>query len=262
MLIDTHCHLDFPEFRRDRDKLIQQAKEEGIDYIINIGSSLKGSEQSVELAHKYENIYASVGIHPHQADRFNKKEETAIRALAKEKKVVAIGESGLDYYRNYSKAENQRFLFESLLAMAKDYNLPLVIHTRQAQADTLEILKQALPLEAVVHCFCGDEDFLRQCLGLGFYISFTCNITYKKAGNLRRLVELAPLDKILLETDAPFLPPEGLRGRRNEPAYLKYLAKEIAEIKQADLATIAEVTTNNAKKFFKIDPPSCTKPRG
>lgn len=250
--IDTHCHLDFPEFQLDRNEVIQRAKAEGIDYIINIGSSLEGSRSSLELSSKYDYIYTTVGIHPHEADGYNKNEEIAIRELAAKEKVVAIGETGLDYYKNYSKAENQRLLFVSLLKLAKDFGLPLVIHTRKAENDTLKILKEAMPLRGVVHCFSGEENFLQECLCLGFFISFTCNITYKKAGNLRNLVKIVPLDRLLLETDAPYLPPEGLRGRRNEPAYVKYLAQEVAGIKELSLDEVAAVTTDNAKQFFNI----------
>jgi len=252
MLLDTHCHLDFPEFDRDRDEVIQRAKNGGIDYIINIGSSLQSSIRSLELSQKYDFIYASVGIHPHDADAYDKKTEIALKGLARKEKVVAIGEIGLDYYKNYSQAENQRLLFSSLVKLAKDFTLPLVIHTRKAQHDTLEVLKGALPVKAVVHCFSGGEDFLKECLDLGFLVSFTCNITYKKADALRNLVKITPLERLLLETDAPFLPPEGFRGRRNEPAYVKYLAHEIARIKEIDIEKVAKVTTDNAKQFFSI----------
>jgi len=252
MLIDTHCHLDFPEFEQDRDEVIRRAKNQGIDYIINIGSSLEGSRKSLELARRYDYIYATAGIHPHEADRFDKKQEVAIRELAKEKKVVAIGETGLDYYKNYSRADNQKPLFVSLVRLAKDLNLPLVIHTRKAQGDTLGILKEAMPLKAVVHCFSGDEDSLKECLDLGFFISFTCNITYKKAEDLRSLVKVVPLERLMLETDAPFLSPEGFRGKRNEPSGVRLLAEEIARIKEISVDEIAGVTTANAKEFFKL----------
>jgi TatD DNase family protein len=252
MFIDTHCHLDFPEFDQDRDEVIKRAKSQGIEYIINIGSSIEGSKKSLELAKKYDCIYATVGIHPHAADKFDKKEEAALKELAKKDKVVAIGEIGLDYYKNYSKAENQRLMFISLLQLAKDLDLSLVIHSRGAADDTLRALKEAMPIKAVVHCFSGDEIFLKDCLALSFFISFTCNITYRKADNLRNLVKITPLERILLETDAPFLPPEGLRGRRNEPLYVKNLASEIARIKEINLNEVAQVTTANAKNFFKI----------
>jgi TatD DNase family protein len=252
MLIDTHCHLDFPEFDIDRNEAIQRAHNNGIHYIINIGSSLEGSRRSLELSAKHGFIYATCGMHPHEADRFNSKIQAELTKLAGENKVVAIGETGLDYYKNYSKVENQKRLFISLIKLAKTLALPLVIHNRKAHPDTLRILKKAKPLRAVVHCFCGDEQFLKECLELGFFISYTCNITYKKAQGLRDLVKITPLDRLLLETDAPFLPPEEFRGKRNEPLYVKYLAQEIARIKEISIDEVAKITTENAKGFFNL----------
>ncbi len=289
MLIDTHCHLDFPEFDQDRDEVIKRAKSEGIGYIINIGSSLSGSKKALELSRQNDFIYAAVGLHPHEADKFDDEARAGIEKLVRENKVVAIGETGLDYYKNYSKpdgstaltispewnrrAENQKILFKYLVKLAKGLGLPLVIHSRQAQEDTLNILNSALPVKCVVHCFSGDDNFLKECLDLGFFISFTCNITYpakssnsgrdpagvnnmiqrdKKVQNLRTLVKLTPLDRLMLETDAPFLPPEGFRGKRNEPAYIKLLAEEIARIKEVSLEEVSRITTDNAMRFFRL----------
>ncbi len=259
MLADTHCHLDFPEFDQDREAVIQRAEDAGVAYMVNIGSSLKGSRDAVALAKRYDSVYASVGIHPHEADRVDKNIDITLRDLAKNNKVVAIGEIGLDYFlpagrqgKNYSQPQNQRPLFESLVRTAKDLNLPLVIHNRQAEADTLKILKESMPLRAVVHCFSGDEKFLKECLDLGFLISFTCNITYRKAEKLRELVRLVPVGSLMLETDAPFLSPEGFRGRRNEPMQVKLLAEEVARIKAMSIEEVAGVTTDNAKKFFNL----------
>lgn len=252
MFIDTHCHLDFPEFDNDRDEVIKRSREDGIGFIINIGSSLKGSQASLELARHYEFIYAAIGVHPHDADSFSEKTYSAIKELAGKEKVVAIGETGLDYYRNLSSPQNQKALFISLINLSKELNLPLVIHTRLAEADTLKILKSAMPVRGVVHCFSGDDNFLKECLDLGFLLSFTCNITYKKADNLRNIVKNAPLERILLETDAPYLAPEGLRGRRNEPINVKALAEMIAQIKQIGVEQVAAVTTDNAKKLFNL----------
>lgn len=252
MLIDTHCHLDFPEFDGDRDEVISRARNEGISYIVNIGSSLQGSRKALALSQQHNFIYATVGLHPHEADKFSDEVKAGIEELAREDRVVAIGETGLDYYKNYSRSENQKALFRYLIKLAKDLGLPLVIHNRQAQDDTLKILDEVMPVRAVVHCFSGDEDFLKECLHLGFFISFTCNITYKKAKDLRTLVKLTPLDSLMLETDAPFLPPEGLRGKRNEPAYIRLLVEEIARIKEIALEEVARVTTANAKEFFRL----------
>ena len=252
LLIDTHCHLDFPEFDQDRDEVIQRAKDQGVGYIINIGASLEGSRKSVELAQKYASIYATVGIHPHEADGFNKQAEAEIRALAKRDKVVAIGEIGLDYFKQFSKKENQLPLFLNLVKLAKELDLPLVIHTREAQGDTLRILKEALPVKAVVHCFSGDKEFLKECLGLGFLVSFTCNVTYKKADSLREVIKFTPLESLLLETDAPYLSPEGFRGKRNEPAQVRLLAELVAGLKGLKLEELAKATTENARRFFNF----------
>jgi len=252
MLVDTHCHLDFPEYDQDRDQVISRAKEQGIEYIIDIGSSLQGSRRALELAQKYESIYATVGIHPHEADTFTPETEKEIRSLAKNEKVVAIGEIGLDYFKNFSKPQNQLPLFAQMLKIAKDSNLPIVIHTREAQSDTLKILKEVMPIRAVVHCFSGDSNFLKECLNLGFLISFTCNVTYKKAQNLREIIKITPLDKLLLETDAPYLSPEGFRGKRNEPVQVRLLAEFVADIKGIKLEEVAKVTTENARSLFNF----------
>ncbi|MFA5155816.1 MAG: TatD family hydrolase [Candidatus Omnitrophota bacterium] len=254
MLIDTHCHLDFPEFDSDRDEVLKRANLSGIGYVINVGSSIEGSRKSLELANKYGCVYAVAGIHPHEADNPGKEAIAEIRKIAlSSNKVVAIGEIGLDYYRNFSKAENQQPLFVSLIELAKELNLPLVLHSRQAEADTLSILKKYLPLKAVVHCFSGGEEFLKDCLGLGFFVSFTCNITYKKAENLRAVAKLAALERIMLETDCPYLSPEGMRGKRNEPSSVKLLAEEMARIKGISPEQVAEATTANAVHFFKLE---------
>lgn len=252
MLVDTHCHLDFPEFDNDRREVVRRALDAGIGYIVNIGSSLQGSRRAVELAGEFDCIYAAVGIHPHEADKINQQALDEIKELARKDKVVAIGEIGLDYYKGYSKAENQKPLFLSLLRLAKGLGLPLVIHTRSAQEDTLAMVREFLPLKGVVHCFSGDSAFLKECLDAGLLVSFTCNITYKKAENLRSLVKEVPLERLMLETDAPFLAPEGMRGRRNEPVFIKDLAEEVARLRREDKEEIARVTTENAKRFFNL----------
>ena len=251
-LIDTHCHLDFPEFDTDREEVILRANRQGVNYIINVGSSLSGSETGLRLSSKFDCIFPSIGIHPHEADSFNSRTLTSIKSLAKQGKVVAIGEIGLDYFKNYSKPQNQREMFSALLSLAKELSLPVIIHSRNAEADILEILNEYLPLKAVVHCFSGSADFLKRCFDLGLFVSFTCNITYKKSEDVRSLVSMAPLDKIFLETDAPFLSPEGLRGRRNEPMNVTYLADEIARIKGITPQEVAVTTSAGAKVFFNL----------
>lgn len=251
-LIDTHCHLDFPEFDKNRVDVIERARGKGVYCAINIGSSVEGSRKSVELSRKSDYFYSTVGIHPHEADAIGDDAVGIIRNLAKEERVVAIGEIGLDYFKHFSKPENQLPLFISQLRLAKELNLPLVLHTREAKVDTLRILKEAMPLKAVVHCFSGDKDFLNECLDLGLFISFTCNITYKKAAGLRDMVKLTPIDRLMLETDAPYLSPEGFRGIVNEPMQIRLLAEFISNLRGEGLEEIASKTTENAVRFFNL----------
>lgn len=251
-LIDTHAHIDYPDFEQDRDAMISRAFDAGIKYIINVGPTIEGSVNSVALAAKYPGVFAAVGIHPHDADTTPVGYADVITGLCSQKKVVALGEIGLDYCKNYSKPENQRELFKTLLTVAKKVNLPVVLHSRQADHDTLSIVKDCMPLKAVVHCFSGDERFLQDCLSLGFMISFTCNITYKKAESLRQVVRNVPLERMMLETDAPYLSPEGYRGKRNEPLFVRHLAEQIALLRGISLEEICRVTTANAKIFFNL----------
>ena len=252
MLVDTHCHLDFPQFEPDRDAVIQRARDAGISYFVNIGSTLDSSNAACALAAKHNEVYAGVGVHPHDADSFNHETEEKLKDLALSKKVVAIGETGLDYYRNLSSEEHQLHAFSRQIQLAKDLNLPLVVHSRQAEVQVMQVLKTAMPIRAVIHCFSGDKNFMDECLSLGFYISFTCNITYKKAQNLRDLIKLIPLDRLLLETDAPYLSPEGARGRRNAPVNVKIVAEEVSRIREISPDEIGRITSENAIKFFNI----------
>lgn len=254
MLIDTHCHLDFKDFDHDRDRVILEARSHDVASIINVGSSIDGTKKSIELARMYEFIHAAAGIHPHEADNVKDSDIALFRTFLDESKVKAIGEIGLDYYKHISSTDNQRRLFERLLDEAKKRRLPLIIHNRDAGEDTLLILKNIMgsSIRGVMHCFSGDEVFLKKCLSMGLFISFTCNLTFKNAHRLRSIAKLVPMDRLLLETDAPFLAPQIFRGKRNEPMYVKYLAEELANIKGMNFEEIAAVTTQNAKALFDI----------
>lgn len=254
MFIDAHAHLDFPDFDNDRDQVIRRAQEDGIETIINVSSSLKGCRAALDLAKRYDIVYASVGIHPHDAKEINQDTFNKIEGLVASQKVVAIGEVGLDLYRNLSPADIQKEVFLRFMKLSLSSCLPLIIHSRQAESDTLEILKKNTKgnLKGVVHCFSGSLDFLKDCLALGLYISFTCNITYKKSDNLRELVKSVPVDRLLLETDCPYLAPEGMRGERNEPVNVKVLARKIAELRNCSIEEIAAKTTENAKRLFGL----------
>lgn len=254
-LVDTHCHLDFPEFDSDREEVIKRARDAGIVAIINVASTLEGSKRSVTLSEKYDCVYASVGIHPHDAKEANDFAFSELKDLAKKKKVVAIGEIGLDYYRNLSPAGLQQAAFKKFLRLAKETGLPLIIHCRDAREDLLKILKKEMtaPIKGVVHCFPADEELLNNVLDLGMYVSFTCNLTFRNADNLREMVKsLVPMDRILAETDAPYLAPEGKRGKRNEPAYMIKVVGEIAELKGLTPEDVARVTTLNCVRLFGI----------
>jgi len=252
MFADTHCHLDFEQFDADRALVLERSRQQGIEYIINVGSSLDASVRSVALAQEYASVYACVGIHPHEADSVDEQQVEEIRGLLTSEKVVAVGEIGLDYFKNFSRQDNQRTLFVQLLQVAKAARLPLVLHSREAGDDTLRILKDFMPISAVLHCFSGDKKFLQECLDCGFFVSFTANITYKNAAALRELIPYVPLDRMFLETDAPYLAPEGMRGKRNEPMQVRAVAEQIALVLGRDVQDIGQITTQNAKRFFKI----------
>ncbi len=252
MLIDTHCHLDFPEFDADRGEVLKRAADAGVKYVINIGSSLQGSINSVKLAKDYPNVFAVVGCHPHDSRDFSEQDLETVRSLASFEKVVAIGEIGLDYYRNLSPQEDQKKIFVSFLHLAEELNLPVVIHSREAREDTLRIMHEENVKKAIIHCFGGDEIFLKECIDREYLISFTCNVSYKKAQNVRDAVKAAPLKMICLETDAPYLSFEGYRGKRNEPSFVNMLAQEISRIKALSVEEVARVTTLNAQNFFGL----------
>jgi len=254
MLIDTHCHLDFKDFNDDRSDVLKRARDSGVMSIINVGSSMEGTARSIQIARDNGFIYAAIGIHPHEADSVSENDIRLFAGFLDKPKVVAIGEIGLDYYKDISSRENQKKLFISLLKTAKEAGLPLIIHNREAHADMIDILKNIAgdSVKGVMHCFSGDRAFLKTCLDMGFFISFACNITYKNAGRLREIVKLAPMDRLLLETDAPFLAPQDFRGKRNEPMHVRYVAEEISKIKDLSFEEVAKITTENAQKLFRI----------
>lgn len=257
MLIDTHCHLDFKDFDPDRDEIIARAVKAGVGRIINVGSSLEGSRRAVALANKYDMVYATVGVHPHEAKSVTDQVIADLRALAQDRKVIAVGEVGLDYYRNLSPKEEQIAAFRKFLRLALDEDLPIIFHTREADEDLLAIIREEAgdKVRGVVHCFSGDEAFLRRCLDLGLYISFTCKLTLKNADGLRKVAALVPVEKLLLETDAPFLLPAALKNKKipNEPANLVYLVEEWSKLLALSRADIGRITTHNAGKLFGLD---------
>ncbi|MBU0895298.1 MAG: YchF/TatD family DNA exonuclease [Candidatus Omnitrophica bacterium] len=254
MLIDTHCHLDFKDFDADRDEVVDRALKSGVSRIVNVASSIEGSRRSVDLADKYDMVYATVGVHPHEAGSVTDSVIADIKLLAKSAKVVAVGEVGLDYYRCLTSKEVQTAAFKRFIHLARDLDLPLIIHAREADRDTLDIIKRESPrgLRGVMHCFSGSSDFMKECLDLGLFISFTANITFKKADSLRMVARDIPTERLLLETDAPFLAPQAMRGSRNEPAYITHLAGEWSRLLDLSKEDVARITSHNANSLFKL----------
>ncbi len=250
MLIDTHVHLDDPCYDKDRDAVIVRAKEEGVNYILVVASDLKSSKRCAELAAEFDSLYATVGIHPHEAKTVDKNTYPELKELTKSKRVVAIGEIGLDYHYNHSPKEVQREVFRDQIRLAKELKLPIIIHHREALPDTIEIVREEGIREGVFHCFSGSLEKAEEIISLGFYISVAGPVTFKNAKRLQGLVKELPLDRLLIETDGPYLSPHPFRGKRNEPAYLKYIAEKIAELKGLSLDEIARTTTENAKNFL------------
>ncbi len=245
-IFETHCHLDLKDYNNDRDKLIQNAFNKGVTKIINVGFNAETSNSSIQLAKKYTHIYASVGYHPHDAKSFD---ETILRDLITKPKVIALGEIGLDYYRDLSPRDIQRQVFAKQLQIAKENNLPVIIHDRDAHEECYQIIKNSGLKNVVFHCFSGDELFAEKVLAEGWHISFTGTVTYKNNA-LENVVRMVPSDKFFIETDAPYLTPVPHRGQRNNPEYLIYVIQKIADILRKPPKIIAETAYKNAENFF------------
>ena len=255
MLIDTHTHLDDARYESDREAVIARARETGIDSMITIGCDLSTSQAAVALADRYPFVYATVGVHPHEVKHIEDGWYNEFRRLAENKKVVAFGEVGLDYHYNYSSPKEQRDRFREQIQLARELGLPLVIHTREAQEDTIQILKDERSAEigGVFHCFSGDAWLAKDALDLGFYLSFSGILTFQNAGRLRDIAKTVPLDRILIETDCPYLTPVPHRGKRNEPAFVRHVAQILAAVASvSDLDEIYRLTTENARRLFRI----------
>lgn len=253
MFIDTHTHLFYPNFNGEVDAVIQRAREAGVDYMIVPGTDLASSAQAVELAHKYDFIYAAVGVHPHDSKDWDESILKNIEELASDKKVVAIGETGLDYFYDFSPKEMQIKAFEDQINLAVKLNLPLIIHNREADTDIMAIMRKYKgKIKAQFHCFAGSIEDARELIEMHHYISFTGNITFAKADNLRKIVSRVDSENLLLETDSPFMTPVPHRGKRNEPAYIKLVAEKIAELHHLSTEDIARTTSYNAHKLFGI----------
>lgn len=249
-IVDTHCHLDNERFSEDLVEILQII-EEKLEFCVNIGCDLKTSLKSIELAEKNKNVYATVGVHPIDIEKFNEEIEREFEKLASNKKVVAIGEIGLDYYHMSAPKEIQILGFEKQLQLAEKIGKPVVIHSRDAISDTVEILNRYKNITGVIHCYSGSVEVAKSMIDR-FYIGISGTITFKNAKKLVEVVKEIPLERLVIETDSPYLTPEPFRGKRNQPTYVEYVAQKIAEIKGIDVEKVIEVTTKNAKMLYRI----------
>lgn len=257
-LTDTHCHLNLDAFANDLPQILEEAHAEGVQRILVPGVDLESSRRAVELAERFPGLEAAIGVHPHSAANWSEAVEEELRNLAVHPAVVAIGEIGLDYYRLRCPAEAQRHTFQAQLALAAELGLPVIIHNRDASTDLLAILDawhKTLPDEligraGVLHAFSGDSPYASSALAMGFYLGIGGPITFPKAEKLREVVAGLPSDRLLTETDAPFLAPQPRRGRRNHPAYIKWVAEEIARLRNEELSDFAQQTYSNASRLF------------
>lgn len=255
-LIDSHAHIQATEFATDVAQVIQKAQEAGVEKIIVVGGAgdLSSNDAALELAQSFPGLFATVGMHPHDAKEVSEKELKRLMELIRSPKVVAAGETGLDFYYDHSPRQVQIDLFSRFIEMARETGLPLVVHNREAEREVAELLRREGKgdLRGVIHCFTGDYDSAKGFLDLGFYLSFTGIITFKNADSLRDVVRRLPLDRILVETDSPYLAPVPHRGKRNEPAFVRLVAEAVAKVKGISLDQVAQATRHNTCRLFSL----------
>ncbi len=254
-MIDSHCHLDYPPLYENLDKVIDRAKNEGIKYLLTISTTLNSFEKIKTIVSKYSNIYGTLGIHPHETKDFsNLKKDELIKIKDNNKKIIAIGETGLDYYYKNTNPSLQKKLFVEHIKSAIDLNIPVIVHSRSAEKDTFDILNQYSKegLKILMHCFTGSQDFSKKLINIGAYISLSGIITFKNSIELQKTVSALPINRILIETDSPFLAPTPNRGKSNEPSFMKYTAEKLAEIKKISFEDIKKNTTENFNRLFSL----------
>lgn len=259
-MIDTHCHINFESYDEDRQAVIERAADAGVKRIIIPAVDLETSQQGIDLTQQYAGIYCAVGVHPNSTSTFAESDIAQLRELAQAEKVVAIGEIGLDYYWDKSPKDMQKQAFEAQLELAAALNLPVIIHNREASEDVMDILEHWVnnlqgPLKerpGVLHSFSAPESIAERALASNFYLGFTGPITFKKADDLRSIAAKVPLDKLLVETDGPFLTPHPYRGKRNEPAYIPYMVDRLAGLHRLTVEEMAQATTENAERLFAL----------
>jgi len=252
--IDSHAHLDDERFDADREELINSLYENRVETVLNPGADLNTSKSAVALADKYPFIYAAVGCHPHDSKYMNDDTMNIFRELAKDKKVIGIGEIGLDYYYDNSDRETQKKWFREQIRLAKELDLPYIVHDRDDHEDVFRIMKEEhySGTRGILHCYSSSVEMAKEFVRLGFYISLGGPVTFKKARTPKLVAKEVPIDRLLIETDCPYLTPEPFRGKRNEPKYVRYVAEEIARIREVDVNEIAEVTKLNFKRLFNL----------
>ncbi len=253
-MLDTHCHLNDHQFNGEVDQIVSNFLSAGVEKAICVGCDSISNKKAHEIAQKFDRVYYTVGFHPDDCDKYNE-QELFDYFNANDKRLVAVGEIGLDYFHNKENKDNQKRVFEEQINLAKQHKLPIVIHCRDAYGDTLEILKKHAPFEfgAVMHCYSGSWDFAKELLKLGVKFSFTGTVTYKNAKNVQEVAKNLPIGSFFFETDSPYLTPTPYRGKRNEPKYVVEVAKFVAELRNIDHKELEKITDQTAKKFFKID---------
>jgi TatD DNase family protein len=258
MFIDTHTHLDDARYDADREAMIARAREAGLDACVTIGCDLSSSRAAVSLAEQHPFVYATIGVHPHEVRHIEDGWYDELRRLAAHDKVVGYGEIGLDYHYNHSPPTEQRDRFREQIGLARELRLPIVVHTREAQDDTITILREekAGEVGGVFHCFSGDAWLAKDALDLGFYLSFSGVLTFQNAGMLREIARTVPMDRVLIETDCPYLTPVPHRGKRNEPAYVRLVADQLATVRKAvspvTIEDVGQATSHNARRLFHL----------
>lgn len=252
MYFDTHAHYDSSKFDADRDAVLRALPESGVTLVVDPGDNAERSRRAVELAQQYPHVYAAVGWHPEEAENWDENSLPAIRELAKQPKVCAIGEIGLDYYWDATYRERQKEMFRAQIELALELDLPVIVHDREAHGDSLEIVRDYLTLRGVFHCFSGSVEMAQELLRRGWYLGFDGPITYKNAARAPEVIRICPMERILLETDSPYLAPVPNRGQRNDSRNLPYIAATVARIKDMPVEAVAAQTMENGKKLFGI----------
>lgn len=260
-LLDTHCHLDLDTFESDRDEVVKRARAAGVERMIVVGFNPERWQTGASMCEEYAGLHLAVGLHPTEAEAYDDELERQLRITATSLHAVAIGETGLDYHWKSGTAAKQRDAFYRQIALAKELDLPFVIHQRDAEQDALDVLRASSPPHrGVMHCFTGDGHYLRECLELGLHIGFGGAVTFRKLKHLHEAVQVAPADRILVETDAPFMTPSPHRGTRNEPAYVKFVVDRLAELRGVSADAVADATTRNAQALFRLPTSSGAAP--